>query len=758
MTHGEALRRRIITSVIILLAASLSAAAQTLITTVTAGDDPAAIAVDPTTNKIYVVNQDSFNGYSYYMTVIDGVTYTTATVPMGAAPDAVAVNAATNKIYVANGNSNSVTVVNGATNGTTSVAVGDYPFAIAANAVTNKIYVANYYSNNVTVIDGATNLTTTVGVGSHPFAVAVNPATNTIYVADNGSNDVAIIDGATNLVTTVGVGPYPRAIAIDPVTNQIYVANYGSNSTCNSNSYASYVSVIDGATNSVTSSVAVGICPGAVVVNPVSSQVYVANYGSGTATIIDETTLATTTVSAGSSPIAVDVDPMTNHAYLSNFLWDGTVTVVDGNNASATSVSLGENGIYPNAIAVNPLTNTVYVADNVGNSVSVIAGASSDAVQFVLVTPCRVADTRQPDGPFGGPYLSGGTSRSFAVPQSDCNIPNTAIAYSLNVTVVPLQGELRYLTLWPTAIPQPLISTLNSYDGRVKANAAIVPAGAEGAVSVYVTDSTHVILDINGYFLWPAGSTLQFYPLPPCRVADTRNSNYPQGLGPPSLSAGEPRDFPVLNATTCFQQVPPGVTPAAYSFNFTAVPQGPLGYLTVWAEGWSQPLVSTLNAPTGTVVANAAIVPAGRDGGISAFAYNNTNLLIDINGYFAAPGTGGLSLYPMAPCRVLDTRNGNGAFSGVLNPPVDVLGSPCGVPSQSQAYVFNATVVPEGPLGYLTLWPDGGQQPDVSTLNAVDGAVTSNMAVLSSGNQGKVDAYAHGLTQLILDISSYFAP
>jgi hypothetical protein len=61
-------------------------------------------------------------------------------------------------------------------------------------------------------------------------------------------------------------------------------------------------------------------------------------------------------------------------------------------------------------------------------------------------------------------------------------------------------------------------------------------------------------------------------------------------------------------------------------------------------------------------------------------------------------------------------------------------------------------------LGYLTLWPDGEGQPGVSTLNAGDGAVTSNMAVVPNHGDGKVDAFAQGTTQLILDISSYFAP
>jgi hypothetical protein len=114
-----------------------------------------------------------------------------------------------------------------------------------------------------------------------------------------------------------------------------------------------------------------------------------------------------------------------------------------------------------------------------------------------------------------------------------------------------------------------------------------------------------------------------------------------------------------------------------------------------------------------------------------------------------------LSLYNFATCRVLDTRGTSGAFQGELA--INVGNSPCEVPNTAQGYVFNATVVPAGPLGYLTLWPDGQTQPVVSTLNASDGAVTSNMAIVPNVNDS-IDAYAEGLTQLILDISSYFAP
>jgi len=47
--------------------------------------------------------------------------------------------------------------------------------------------------------------------------------------------------------------------------------------------------------------------------------------------------------------------------------------------------------------------------------------------------------------------------------------------------------------------------------------------------------------------------------------------------------------------------------------------------------------------------------------------------------------------------------------------------------------------------------------PVVSTLNAIDGAIASNMAIVPNLD-GRTDAYASGITQLILDISSYFAP
>ncbi len=405
--------------------------------------------------------------------------------------------------------------------------------------------------------------------------------------------------------------------------------------------------------------------------------------------------------------------------------------------------------------ATGTLTANLAIVDNAAGSPQLVPltgtgvpAPPAGALQFIPVTPCRIADTRNATGAFGGPELAAAKTRTFNIPQSGCSIPSTAVAYSLNATVVP-DKTLGYLTVFPAGVAQPNVSTLNS-DGRVKANATITPAGTSGGVSVYTSDSTQFILDIDGYFV-PAGSSasgLEFYPLTPCRIADTRNAT--GALGGPSLAANVGRSFPV-QSSSC--GIP--ATAKAYSLNITAVPHVGLAYLTTWPTGQAQPNVSTLNASGGEVTANAAIVPAGTGGAISIFASNDTDVILDVNGYFAPPATGGLSLYTVTPCRVIDTRSSSGAFDGTLA--VSVHGSTCAPPTTAKAYVLNATVVPVTGLAYLSLWAAGAAQPLVSTLNANDGAITSNLAIVPNSN-GSVDAFSSNSTQLILDISSYFAP
>jgi hypothetical protein len=253
-----------------------------------------------------------------------------------------------------------------------------------------------------------------------------------------------------------------------------------------------------------------------------------------------------------------------------------------------------------------------------------------------------------------------------------------------------------------------------------------------------------VVLDINGYFV-PASLSagLQFYPVTPCRLVDTRLANGP--LGGPSMAAGEKRTLPVLSSSF---NVP--TTAQAYSLNYTVVPKVNLSYLTTWPTGQSQPVVSTLNAPH-SVTANAAIVPTGANGSIDVYTTDITDVIVDINGYFAPPASGGLSLYTMSPCRALDTRLGSGPVTGMTG--FNALTSGCSFPGTVQAYVLNATVVPNGPLWYLSLWANGQTQPVVSTTNS-DGSVVSNLALVPTLN-GSIELYTTNATDLVLDFSGY---
>jgi hypothetical protein len=375
-----------------------------------------------------------------------------------------------------------------------------------------------------------------------------------------------------------------------------------------------------------------------------------------------------------------------------------------------------------------------------------------------LQTPCRAVDTRVTGGP-----IAAGTSQSFNPAGGACNIPlptTGPIVYALNVTVVP-DGPLGYLSVWPTGATQPLVSTLNSPDGRVKANAALATGGNGGEISVYASNTTHLVLDVSGYFT-SAPAAYVYVPVTPCRVVDTRANNG-TSFGAPSLVAGQQRTFQLANSS-CNLPATAFANGGAVSLNVTAVPIAgqPVSYVTVWGTSETEPqtpLISTLNAPTGTVTANAAVVtinPSTSES-ISVYSSDNTDLVLDITGYFApaslAPS--GLSLYTLPPCRVVDTRESSGEFQGELTVPF-ATGNNCSIPTNAQVYVVNATVVPSGPLGFLTLCPDGIPQPLVSTLNAADGSVTSNMAIVSTTN-GSIDAFASSDTQLILDVSGYFA-
>jgi parallel beta-helix repeat protein len=127
--------------------------------------------------------------------------------------------------------------------------------------------------------------------------------------------------------------------------------------------------------------------------------------------------------------------------------------------------------------------------------------APAAATSFYSVAPCRMVDTRNPAGPFGGPALAANTQRTFPL-ISQCGVPATARALSVNVTATQpaAAGDLR---LFPGGSLAPLVSTINYRTGQTRANNAVAALGAAGDLTVQCDQAAgmvHLVIDVNGYF------------------------------------------------------------------------------------------------------------------------------------------------------------------------------------------------------------------------------------------------------------------
>lgn len=274
--------------------------------------NPLAVAFNNVTNKIYVAN-----GSGNTISVIDGTTFkVTDTITVQEYPTVIAVNTATNMIYVSNREAASISVIDGTTNAIVATLPG-FASQIAVNPVTNRVYVVNPNGDenyNEYVLDGSTNaVLSELQVGANASGIAVNSKTNTVYVTN--TNTLVVIDGATNKIKlTLPTPPAPatdpqhplieatESVAVDETSNTVYFTNGASDNT---------VDVLDGATNSVSTSIPVATGVGPLAADPLTHMVYMAS-GNSLAVIDGNTATLSTTLALGNYPGGVAINPAAN--------------------------------------------------------------------------------------------------------------------------------------------------------------------------------------------------------------------------------------------------------------------------------------------------------------------------------------------------------------------------------------------------------------------------------------------------------------
>lgn len=333
-----------------------------------------------------------------------------ATIPVGNGSWAVAVNPTTKRLYVVNRDSNSVSVIDTSVNHVVnSITAPTRVWDVAVNPTTNRIYITG--ASGLYVIDGETNQRIGELAGTYA-GVGVDEKTNRVFAAGIegfGTNTwnvtLSEIDGSTNAVVakvTLESGPAAGSdyllqgdVAVNPITNRVYVT------------YASRWRAVDGADLTVLASGDGSARVEDVAVNNQANRFYIA--AGNQLEIYDGTTNAQLTTihfadpcNGGEGVRGVGVNPETNRVYASGVVCAGTspqgyyerkFLVIDGQtNQVVETFQIGQGGV-----AVDPTTHRVYAANHpyngtepsaLANTVSVIsdAGADDDAPVISNVT------------------------------------------------------------------------------------------------------------------------------------------------------------------------------------------------------------------------------------------------------------------------------------------------------------------------------------------------------------------------------------
>jgi hypothetical protein len=371
--------------------------------------------------------------------------------------------------------------------------------------------------------------------------------------------------------------------------------------------------------------------------------------------------------------------------------------------------------------------------------------------RFMALTPSRLLDTRTGIGAaYAGPVPAGGTLTLQVAGRGGVATANATVAV-LNVAVTAPAGP-GHITVWPGGAV-PVAANLNfERAGQVIANQVLAPLDATGAVRLRTTTTTHLVVDVNGFFstdgvVAGAGSDAlasvgRFTAVSNSRLLDTRLP----GAGP--LAGGSSTKVPV----TTRAPIPPDATAAVVTI-VAIRPPGP-GYLTVWSGTGPRPLASTLNYGPNQVIANQAFVPLAPDGTFTVYTTSYTHLVVDITGYFtgvSAPESSAGLFEAAGPYRALDTRTRGLRATAGAGFELDLQGSGW------LAVALNMAVTNTAGAGHITAWDSQGPRPAVATMNYdTAGQVRAAAATVGSGGDTRIAISSAADAHLILDVAGFY--
>lgn len=356
--------------------------------------------------------------------------------------------------------------------------------------------------------------------------------------------------------------------------------------------------------------------------------------------------------------------------------------------------------------------------------------------RFAFAGPTRVFDTRtgmgsarlvRSDG--SSDRLSGEVSGTVSDWPS---VPAGATGVWLNLAAL---GSITpgFIVAHPDG-PAPETSTLNFFDGQVRANAVAIPLASSPAATFATTSEVDIIADLLGVF---ADDGLGLVSVPPARVGDSRPGPVP--------AATEHR----VNVMAPAEAV--GVVATV-----TALSTGTPGFITAYPCGSPRPETSNINYGDEGARANT-VISAIAGGELCFWSSSEVQIIVDVTGYLVPAG---LSYQALSPTRILDTRDDTSLYVGRLaaGQVVEIpLQSLAGAPAELQAAFVNITAVGTTGAGFFTAFPCGAPRPETSSLNYRDADVVGVMA-LSQISDGNLCIYSLQRTHLVVDLLGTWVP
>jgi endonuclease/exonuclease/phosphatase family metal-dependent hydrolase len=240
-----------------------------------------------------------------------------------------------------------------------------------------------------------------------------------------------------------------------------------------------------------------------------------------------------------------------------------------------------------------------------------------------------------------------------------------------------------------------------------------------------------------------------YRPLTATRLVDTRNGT---GAKAAQLPAKGTLDVAVTGRAGI-----PSSGVGAVVVNITALGARSNGSLTAYPTGQTRGSASTLSFGAGAALANSVVLKPGTDGKIRLYSTVATDVLVDVQGWFPTAS----DFTPLTGARVLDTRNGTGAPTGVVGKgkKIDlVVTGRGGVPATGvDSVVLNLMSTGATTAGSAKAYPAGSTQTSASSLQYPAGRTTANGVVVKVGKDGKVSLYVSAGTHLIADVQGWFA-